>query len=68
MVFVHLPDFSHLCCVTLTLQEVEEELRSQQMKTCRWMDPPAPHVSPEIFGILLLQMFCDAEVKCIVGR
>lgn len=50
MVFVDLPDFSRLCCVTLTLQEVEEELRSQQMKTCRWMDPPAPHVSPEIFA------------------
>ncbi|XP_041817846.1 uncharacterized protein C18orf63-like [Chelmon rostratus] len=35
MVFLGLPDLKKLVCVTLTLQEEEEELRSKQIKTCR---------------------------------
>ncbi|XP_037613582.1 uncharacterized protein C18orf63 isoform X2 [Sebastes umbrosus] len=35
MFFLSLPDLKKLCCVTLTLQEDAEELRSKQIKTCR---------------------------------
>ncbi|XP_041670334.1 uncharacterized protein LOC121527441 [Cheilinus undulatus] len=33
--FLRLPDLNQLCCITLSLQEEEEELRSKQIKTCR---------------------------------
>lgn len=36
LVFLGLPDLKKLCCVTLTLQDDDDdELRSKQMKTCR---------------------------------
>lgn len=35
MFFLGLPDLKKLCCITLTLQEEDEELRSKQIKTCR---------------------------------
>lgn len=34
--FLGLPDLKKLCCLALTLQEDEEQLRSKQIKTCRW--------------------------------
>ncbi|XP_071399647.1 uncharacterized protein C18orf63 homolog [Centroberyx affinis] len=33
--FLSLPELRKLCCVSLSLQEEEEESRSKQMKTCR---------------------------------
>uniref|UniRef100_UPI003AAD32B8 uncharacterized protein C18orf63 homolog n=1 Tax=Centroberyx gerrardi TaxID=166262 RepID=UPI003AAD32B8 len=33
--FLSLPELRKLCCVSLSLQEEEEESRSRQMKTCR---------------------------------
>eukprot|EP00064_Thunnus_orientalis_P023251 superscaffoldBa00008607_g23484 len=33
--FLGLPNLKKLCCVTLSLQEEDEEPRSKQIKTCR---------------------------------
>ncbi|KAJ8010240.1 hypothetical protein DPEC_G00072950 [Dallia pectoralis] len=33
--FLNLPDLRKLCCVTLTLQSDDGEIRNKQMKTCR---------------------------------
>ncbi|KAM8823306.1 uncharacterized protein C18orf63 homolog isoform 1-T2 [Spinachia spinachia] len=35
MFFLGLPALENLCCVSLSLQEQDEDLRSRQMKTCR---------------------------------
>ncbi|XP_076617782.1 uncharacterized protein C18orf63 homolog [Chaetodon auriga] len=75
MVFLGLPDLKKLVCVTLTLQEEEEELRSKQIKTCRELillysdvlASPALDSFAEITVVMAVQFF-QRGVLQLFGR
>nr|XP_046227786.1 uncharacterized protein C18orf63 [Scatophagus argus] len=58
MCFLGLPDLKKLCCITVTLQEEDEELRSRQMKTCREL----VLLYSDILASPALDSFCEITV------
>ncbi|XP_056868632.1 uncharacterized protein C18orf63 [Takifugu flavidus] len=75
-VLLDLPDFTHLCCVTLTLREEEKEPRSEQMKICRELvllhtdvlASAAPESFTEITVVMALQLFHTGVIQMFGKR
>ncbi|KAL1006782.1 hypothetical protein UPYG_G00077020 [Umbra pygmaea] len=76
LMFVSLPDLRKLCCVTVSLQSDDEEVRTKQMKTCRelmllYADiicSPAVGSLSEIIAVMGIPFFKRGLVQAYVQR